>query len=177
MLPIDSVFSYRPVTDFAMFTPLIVFLVMAALVIVAIEVRERKRAGQKSRQSEDAQDDNRMHEDAGQRKKNENASVMSDGSVCCGMHLVCERESLLNESDEVVYYDDEHLDDMKGIDAADYTPEQTEMVAEVFRTMREEDVVGWVKSLQLRGIELPLELRDEVLLVVQEQRAKSRNTG
>jgi hypothetical protein len=38
--------------------------------------------------------------------------------------------------------------------------------------MRESDVVGWLKSLQLRNIELPEQLRDEALLIVQEIREK-----
>ena len=134
---------------------------MAVAVVIAIEVRERKRTK--------SADDNEDAERAATIER-----VMPDGSVCCGLHLVCEKESLLNETDQVVYYDDEQLDSMRGINAADYTPDQEKEFDEVFRTMREEDVVGWVKSLQLREIELPFGLRDEVLLVVQEQRLKSR---
>ena len=51
-----------------------------------------------------------------------------------------------------------------------YTPAQVEEFREVFYTMQEADVPGWVRSLQLRGIALPDELRDEVLLVVGERR-------
>ena len=36
--------------------------------------------------------------------------------------------------------------------------------------MREEEVAGWARSLQLRGIELPEEVRDEVILIVEERR-------
>ena len=39
--------------------------------------------------------------------------------------------------------------------------------------MQSEDVAGWVRSLQLRGIALPDGLKDEVFLVVGERRNHS----
>ena len=36
--------------------------------------------------------------------------------------------------------------------------------------MQSHEVAGWVRSLQLRGIELPDEVKDEVLLIVGERR-------
>ncbi len=90
---------------------------------------------------------------------------------CCGQHAVCERDSLLAAvSRRVEYYDDEELDRYAGLPADRYTPQQEEDFREVFYTMREEDVAGWVRSLQLRGIALPDGIRDEVLLVVGERR-------
>lgn len=90
---------------------------------------------------------------------------------CCGQHAVCERDSLLAAvSRRVEYYDDEDLDRYAGTPPGSYTPAQVEEFREVFYTMQEADVPGWVRSLQLRGIALPDELRDEVLLVVGERR-------
>ena len=43
---------------------------------------------------------------------------------------------------------------------------------DVFYTMRDEDVAGWVRSLQLRGIALPDEVKDEVFLIVGERRGQ-----
>ena len=68
------------------------------------------------------------------------------------------------------YYDDEELDAWKGIEPDSYTPEQIELFREIFYTLRPEDVPGWVRSLQLRQIAVPESLRDEILLVVNEQR-------
>ena len=45
------------------------------------------------------------------------------------------------------------------------------MLNDVFYTLREQDVAGWLRSLQLRDIALPDELRDEALLIVSERRA------
>ena len=91
-------------------------------------------------------------------------------SGCCGAHAVCEKEMLLNASNNVTYYDDEELDALAGIQPDEYTQEQTDMLAEVFYTLKEKDVPGWLRSLQLRRIELPEELRDEALLIVRERR-------
>lgn len=90
---------------------------------------------------------------------------------CCGRYLVCERDSLLaGVSKTIEYYDDEELDAWKGIEPDSYTPEQIELFREIFYTLRPEDVPGWVRSLQLRQIAVPESLRDEILLVVNEQR-------
>lgn len=90
---------------------------------------------------------------------------------CCGQHEVCERDSLLAAvSKQIEYYDDEELDRYIGVAPDAYTFEQEEEFRNVFYTMREVDVAGWVRSLQLRGIALPDALRDEVFLVVGERR-------
>ena len=52
----------------------------------------------------------------------------------------------------------------------DYTPEEADKFRDVFYTMQDTDVAGWVRSLQLRGISLPDEIKDEVFLVVGERR-------
>ncbi len=91
-------------------------------------------------------------------------------SDCCGAHEVCERDSLLSKTNKVVYFDDEELDAFAGIAATDYTAAQYRQIEEVFLTLRESDVAGWLRSLQLRGIELPDELKEEALLIVRERR-------
>ena len=91
---------------------------------------------------------------------------------CCGQHEVCEKERLLAAvSKQIEYYDDEELDRYKGMAGDAYSTEQEEEFRDVFYTMQEEDVAGWVRSLQLRGITLPDNLKDEVFLVVGELRA------
>ena len=44
---------------------------------------------------------------------------------------------------------------------------------EVLYTMQEVEVAGWVRSLQLRAVELPDDLKDEVFLIVGERRKTS----
>ena len=75
---------------------------------------------------------------------------------CCGQHAVCEKDSLLAAvSRGVEYFEDEELDRFRGRPSGGYTPEE---------------VPAWVRSLQLRGLNLPDALRDEVILLVGEQR-------
>lgn len=90
---------------------------------------------------------------------------------CCGQHEVCEKESLLAAlSRQIEYYDDEELDRFRGRAADAYNDDECEEFRQVLYTMRSDEVAGWVRSLQLRQVELPEPLRDEVLLIVGERR-------
>ncbi len=92
---------------------------------------------------------------------------------CCGAHEVCESDSLLSSSAQIVYYCDEELDSFKQRSASDYNSKEIEEFREVLYTLNENEVSGWLKSLQIRHIELPVDLRDEALLIVQERRFKA----
>lgn len=97
--------------------------------------------------------------------------VVDVGSECCGQHQICEKESLLAAvSKKIEYYDDEELDRFKGRQANEYSDEEIDEFREIMFTMKEEEVAGWSRSLQLRGIELPDELKDELFLIVGERR-------
>ena len=92
-------------------------------------------------------------------------------SAFCGQHQICEKESLLAAvSKKIEYYDDEELDRFKGRQANEYSDEEIDEFREIMFTMKEEEVAGWSRSLQLRGIELPDELKDELFLIVGERR-------
>ena len=127
--------------------PLILFIVLAILIVVLFEIRERQRA-----------------------KKPQTPIADNRPEGCCGEHLVCERETLLQTNAEIVYYDDEELDELAGIAPADFTPQQHEALRAVFTTLQESDVPGWCRSLQLRNIQLPEDIREEALLIVRERR-------
>ena len=93
---------------------------------------------------------------------------------CCGQHATCERDSLLAAvSKEIIYYADEELDQYRGRESDQYTDEEAEEFAQVFYELKEVEVAGWVRSLQLRQVNLPEQLMDEVLLVVRERRFQS----
>ena len=90
---------------------------------------------------------------------------------CCGQHEVCEKDSLLAAvSKEIEYYNDEELDRYRGTASSDYTDEAVDEFREVLYTMKEYEVAGWVRSLQLRAVELPDALKDEVFLIIGERR-------
>ena len=73
-------------------------------------------------------------------------------------------------SEKIEYFDDEELDRFAGRAAGDYTPEEVEEFRDVLLTLIESDVAPWARSLQLRGINLPTDVRDELLLLVAEKR-------
>lgn len=92
---------------------------------------------------------------------------------CCGQHETCEKDSLLAAvSKGIEYYDDEELDRFRGRTSEQYTSEEVEEFREVMFTCQDEEVAGWCRSLQLRGIELPDELKDELFLIIGERRTR-----
>lgn len=93
---------------------------------------------------------------------------------CCGQHETCERESLLAAvSREIEYYDDEHLDAFRGRPSDGYRSDEVEAFEDVLGTMRDDEVAGWVRSLQLRGIALPDALKDDIVMIVAEVREQA----
>ncbi len=97
----------------------------------------------------------------------------TDESVCCGMHVTCEKDSLLPEvSREIEYFDDEELDAFRGREPESYTDEETEQFRDVLLTLLPTDIAPWARSIQLRGITLPMAVREELLMIVAEERAK-----
>lgn len=90
---------------------------------------------------------------------------------CCGQHETCEKDSLLAAvSKNIEYYNDEELDRFRGRSGDGYSENETEEFREVLYTMKETEVAGWVRSLQLRAVELPDGVKDEVFLIVGERR-------
>ena len=102
----------------------------------------------------------------------EKADIQEDRSseVCCGMHLVCEKTSLAVVTDEIEYYDDEELDRFQGRNPESYTSAEIEEFRDVLMTLLPQDVAGWARSISIRKIELPVEVKDELLLLVSELR-------
>lgn len=135
--------------------PLILFVCLGVFIVVVFEIRARKE----------------QKKDTSAPEQTTPKPVVTDGE-CCGQHLVCERETLLQTNAQIEYYDDEELDALAGIAPEDYTEEQHQMMREVFDTLQEKDVPGWVRSLQLRNIQLPADIREEALLIVVERRSK-----
>lgn len=92
---------------------------------------------------------------------------------CCGMHITCERDSLSPVfGGENEYFDDEELDVYAGRGADDYTPDEIEQFRDVLLTLLPEDIAPWARSIQQRGIELPEIVRDELFIIVNEERQK-----
>ena len=93
-------------------------------------------------------------------------NAADDNEGCCGAHEVCDKDSLLATSAAIVYYDDEEFDKYAGVRPEDYQKEQIDEFKGILYTMRDEEVAGWLRSLQLRNINLPYEVREEALMIV-----------
>ena len=92
---------------------------------------------------------------------------------CCGQHEVCEKDSLLAAGSRDVEYDnDEELDRFRGRAGDAYSEEECDEFRDILYTMRDDEVAGWVRSLQLRYVNLPDEVKDEVFLIVGERRGQ-----
>ena len=90
---------------------------------------------------------------------------------CCGQHETCERDSLLAAvSKKIEYYDDEELDRFRGLEGDEYDEEAVNEFREVLYTLQDIEVAGWLRSLQLRAVNLPDALKDEAFLIVGERR-------
>jgi len=108
------------------------------------------------------------------KQNRDNSDERSSGSEvasdCCGAHDVCEAESLLSSSDEILYYEDEELDRFRGAAQNSFTDDSIEEFREVLYSLKEEEVSAWLKSLQLRSVTLPEIIKEEALMIVSERR-------
>lgn len=139
---------------------LILFLCFFLVALVLMEIRERKRAKQQKEAEETTE---------GNPQAEKMVRVPVDDE-CCGRHSVCERESLLTSKPDIIYYDDEELDRLINVAPEDYTEKDLSDVREVFETLQDRDVAGWLRSLQLREITIPQDILDEALMIVSERR-------
>ena len=101
-------------------------------------------------------------------KHNEPVKVVPTCSTCDGTPTSkCEQECMMEASTKPIeYFDDEELDAFKGRPADAYTDDEVEQFADVLYTMRQDEVAEWCRSLTLRGINLPNQLKDETLILI-----------
>ena len=90
----------------------------------------------------------------------------SDCSTCTGENSKCEQDCMLEAAvRDIEYFDDEELDVYARRPSCDYSDDEAEQFRQVFETMRQEPPAAWCRSLNLRGIELPDQVKDEVMLL------------
>ena len=87
----------------------------------------------------------------------------NEDGECCGKHSNCSK----SYNTDNLYFDDEELDRFKGTRQEDYTEADIEEFRHVLYTMKTEEIDTWVHCLQTRGIDIPQEIKDEVLLMLQ----------
>ena len=90
-----------------------------------------------------------------------------DCSSCDGTDDKCEQVCMMEAATkDIEYYDDEELDRFRGRLSEDYTDEEAEAFSEVMLTMRPDEVKGWNRSLILRGINMPNQIKDDFIALV-----------
>lgn len=70
---------------------------------------------------------------------------------------------------DIQYFDDEELDRYKGRPSGSYSPDETEDFAEVLYSLRKGEVKAWGRSLVMRGINLPDMLKDDYIMLSDEE--------
>ena len=96
-------------------------------------------------------------------------TVVETCSTCNGSNDKCEQDCMMEAATkDIEYYDDEELDRFRGRSSDSYGDDEVEQFSEVLYTMRQDEVAGWCRSLTLRGISLPDQLKDEVFMLKEE---------
>lgn len=88
-------------------------------------------------------------------------------ATCNGDNAKCEQDCMMEAATkEIEYYDDEQLDAYRGRAADSYSDEEAEDFREVLYTMRQDEAEGWNRSLILRGINVPNQIKDELIMMI-----------
>ncbi|WP_449022040.1 hypothetical protein [Prevotella jejuni] len=91
-----------------------------------------------------------------------------DCSSCDGTDDKCEQVCMMEAATkDIEYYDDEELDRFRGRPSNQYTDAEVEEFATVLYTMQSHEVKGWNRSLILREINLPDQIKDEVITMIE----------
>lgn len=134
---------------------LIILLVTVGvgLLLFATDLRYRRR--------QRASNPEEISQEGGEEKND------SHGEICCGRHLVCDKALTPLPDEPIIYYDDEELDRFAGKADDEFADSEVEEVREVMMTLLPQDVAGWVRSMQQRGIAIPRALRDELFILLE----------
>lgn len=120
---------------------LIVFIIFAVVLVLALKWPKRKI----QEVSEEKEEDKPYKIDAS----------------CCGAHEICEFDESMFSNEEIVYFNDEELDQLKNVREEDITGDQIEDLREVLYTLRTEEISKWLISISRRHIHLPQILQQE----------------
>ena len=96
------------------------------------------------------------------------APAAGDCATCSGINDDCEQTCMMEAATkEVEYYDDEELDRFKGKESNEYTDDEAEEFSEVLYTMRPDEAKDWNRSLILRGINVPNQIKDDLITMIE----------
>lgn len=143
-------------------TSLYILLGIVAFFVIALTVSnyvQRKKGNTRQRETAQPAIDVRTKEEK------------QRDSGCCGAHEICEKDSLIAAfTPEPEYFDDEELDRYKNRDSSNYSAQEVDEFREVFYTIFDEEKPRWIRSLQTRNIQVPDQMKDEILMIVNDLR-------
>ncbi|MFY9153562.1 MAG: hypothetical protein WAO52_16210 [Prolixibacteraceae bacterium] len=93
-------------------------------------------------------------------EKEEEKPYQIDAS-CCGAHEVCEFDESMFNNEEIIYFNDEELDQLRNVREEEFTGAQIEDLREVLYTLRTDEISKWLTSISRRHIHLPQILQQE----------------
>lgn len=149
---------------------LVAFLLLGVIILLLNKYARPKK--QQNLPIEPSKDAETSFDSANQQPAEASEEEYERPDGCCGAHEVCENESLLASHTKIIYFADEELDEFKDRDPETYTAEEIEQFEEVFFTLRENELVDWLKSLQLRHVPLPPSIKEQALMIITERRAQ-----
>ncbi len=98
-----------------------------------------------------------------------NEPAAGDCGGCDGSDSKCEQECMMEAATkDIEYFDDEELDRFARRPSGEYTDEETEEFRDVMFSMKPAEVKDWNRSLILREINVPDQIKDELLMLLQE---------
>ncbi len=87
---------------------------------------------------------------------------------CSSTNTRCEQACMIEASVTIIeYFDDEELDAYKNRASDKYTTEEVEEFRHIMETLSASDLKAWSRSLTLRGINMPDEVKDEYILLTE----------
>lgn len=91
-----------------------------------------------------------------------------DCSSCDGTDDKCEQVCMMEAATrEIEYYDDEELDRFRGRQSNQYTDDEAEEFANILYTMQPQEAKDWNRSLILREINVPNQIKDELITMIE----------
>ena len=128
-------------------------VIIAVLLIIIVAVVLLRRTGRSEATEAPSEDSH---------SENQGSDAYPSDCFCDNKTL----QTLVNT--EIIYFDDEELDAYKG--RTEYSEAEINQFQEVLFTLRPNEVADWLRSLELRDILLPEQLRDEVVMLINDSK-------
>lgn len=99
--------------------------------------------------------------------KDAKIEVGHDCMTCSSASAACEQNCMMEASvKEIEYFDDEELDRFIGRSSNEYSEGEADESRSIMETMKPDDVKAWNRSLILRQINMPDQIKDEYIMIV-----------